>query len=70
MWGRELTPKRANEFWDSLNSTSQKKREEADDASLLEMKDEDKRENSVWRSWRWSSVLEWRCLASKKIRRE
>jgi hypothetical protein len=47
MWGRELTPKRANEFWDSLNSTSQKKREEADDASLLEMKEEDKRENSV-----------------------
>ena len=70
MWGRELTPKRENEFWDSLNSMSQKKREEADDASLLDMKEEDKRENSVWRSWRWSSVLECRCLASKKMRRE
>ncbi|KAJ6367530.1 hypothetical protein OIU78_000150 [Salix suchowensis] len=44
MWGRELTPKREKDFWDSLNSMSQKKREEAADTSLLAMKEEETRE--------------------------
>lgn len=57
MWGRELTPKRAKEAWDSWNSMSKKKRSDFQ-LGLLDWKEAETRENSDLRVGRASSALE------------
>ncbi|KAL9236637.1 hypothetical protein vseg_011281 [Gypsophila vaccaria] len=75
MWGREVTAKREKERWESLNSISKKKREreregEGEGEWWLRRKEVERRENSDLRWGRWSSELEWRETASKKMRQE
>ncbi|KAI0527340.1 hypothetical protein KFK09_002940 [Dendrobium nobile] len=67
-WGRELTPNLEKEDWDSLNSMSQKKSLEAEGRPRwLAANDSETMANSE-RSWgRWSSDLERKELASKKM---
>lgn len=68
MWGRELTPKREKEAWDSSNSMSKKNSRDFL-SGLLDMNEEDTRENSDLRVRRESSGFEWSLWASKKTRK-